>query len=128
MNPIGLAFLLALSFLGLAFLIYVLIKSLERHADSETPQGGECQQSDDENLRWVDEPLSAQEAQEKVTTSARSASGRSRCPACGETITVHDDRCPSCEIAFVADGLQRWTLGNVGPPDGICAPPTDVTG
>ncbi len=36
-----------------------------------------------------------------------------RCRAIG--IRVDDERCPSCDIAFVADGSQKWTLGAVGP-------------
>jgi hypothetical protein len=63
---------------------------------------------------------------ENVTASLTNAPERSRCPACGALITALDERCPSCEIAFVADGSQKWTLGTVGPVDGICLPPTEI--
>jgi hypothetical protein len=54
------------------------------------------------------------------------AGGRGRCPACSAPITTNDERCPSCDIAFVADGPQKWTAAPVGPADGIYLPPTEV--
>lgn len=65
--------------------------------------------------------------EENVTRTLANAAARSYCPACGAIITANDERCPSCDIAFVADGSQKWTLGAVGPADGIFLPPTDFS-
>lgn len=62
---------------------------------------------------------------ENVTRFLTNTADRSRCPACGAIITAYDERCPSCDIAFVADGTQKWTLGAVGPADGIFQPPSE---
>jgi hypothetical protein len=131
MNLIVVVLLLA----GLVFLIYLLVKSIERHADPETPQGGGPQRSEGELPRPTTEtnplltqrPEPAPKPEEKLTASPRNAAGRSHCPACEALIMAYDERCPSCGIAFVADGLQGWTLGNAGPADGICRSPTDVS-
>ncbi len=122
---------------------YFLIDALHKWSNHGTSaEGGEVRQrSEDENHHLADEPslpsadkdsgLAQQsepnpELNENVTQSLTSAANRSNCPACGARITVHDERCPSCDIAFVADGSQQWTLGTVGPADGICLPPTEV--
>jgi hypothetical protein len=69
----------------------------------------------------------SQQLKENVTPSLMSAADQSRCPACGAIITANDELCPSCEIAFVADGSQKWTLGPVGPADGIYRPHTEIS-
>jgi hypothetical protein len=61
-----------------------------------------------------------------VTPSPRKAGQRLHCPACSAPITEKDERCPSCDIAFISDGSQGWRLPAVGPADGIYLPPTDV--
>jgi hypothetical protein len=126
---------------GVILLICVLLRSSGRGSNSETPQVEGRQRSEDENRRSADEPAFPSternsrltqlpepppKPEENVTTSARNTPGRSHCPACGALITATDETCPSCEITFVSDGSQNWTLGNVGPADGICLPPTDV--
>jgi len=61
------------------------------------------------------------------TPPLTNAANGSCCPACGASITENDERCPSCDICFVADGSQKWTLKAVGPLDGIYLPPTRVS-
>jgi hypothetical protein len=119
---------------GIALLIYLLVRSTGQDDASETPQDGEGQRSEDEFALPAEEGnqrLTQQEPppkpDENVTTSRRNTPGRSHCPACGEAITAYDERCPSCEITFVADGSKSWTLGNAGPADGICLPPTEIS-
>ena len=131
---------------GVILLIYDLVKRCERATDSEALQEEEQQRLEDESSRFEDEPrlLSAgenpwliQEPEtemkpiENVTSILKNAADQSRCPACGAIITAKDERCPSCEISFVTDGIahvtdsfQKWTPRSVGPTDGICVPPT----
>lgn len=124
------------------FLIYTLILRSARETNADALQRVVYQRSEDENHRLANEPLLpsadgdpwlTQQSEpdpklnEDVSLSLTNAADRSRCPACGATITANDERCPSCEIAFVADGSQKWTLGTVGPADGIYLPPTEVS-
>jgi hypothetical protein len=81
----------------------------------------------DGNSRLSQQPEAAPKREENVTPSLTNTVERSRCPACGALITANDESCPSCEIAFVADGSPIWTLGTVGPADGIYRPPTEVS-
>jgi Protein of unknown function (DUF2500) len=69
----------------------------------------------------------ATKPKENVTPVLMNAADRCFCPACGAIITANDESCPSCEISFVAEGSQKWTLGTVGPADGIYRPPTEVS-
>jgi hypothetical protein len=81
----------------------------------------------DGNSRLSQQPEAAPKREENVTPSLTNTVERSRCPACGALITANEESCPSCEIAFVADGSPKWTLGTVGPADGIYRPPTEVS-
>jgi hypothetical protein len=129
----------AIAATGMTLLIYAL--HMRRGHGTNDEEGEVQQRLEDEKDRLADEPplpiadedswLTQQsepdlERNENVTLSLTNAAPRSRCPACGAIITVHDERCPSCDIAFVADGSQQWTLGAVGPADGIFLPPTEV--
>jgi hypothetical protein len=81
----------------------------------------------DGNSRLSQQPEAAPKREENVTPSLTNTVERSRCPACGALITANEESCPSCEIAFVADGSPKWTLGTVGPADAIYRPPTEVS-
>jgi hypothetical protein len=72
------------------------------------------------------QPEPDSKSKENVTPTLTNAANQSCCPACGAIITPNDEVCPSCEISFIADGSQKWTLGTVGPADGIFLPPTEV--
>jgi hypothetical protein len=111
---------------GVILLIYAL---LSRSTTSEALQGEVQQRLEDENHRRVDEPpLPSAEADWRLTQQpALRETDRSRCPACAAIITANDERCPSCDITFVADGSPKWTPGTVGPADGIYLPPTEVS-
>jgi hypothetical protein len=82
--------------------------------------------SGDGNSRLTQQSGPDPEPNDSVTLSPTNAADRSLCPACGAIITANDERCPSCEIAFVTDGSQKWTLPAVGPADGIYLPSTEV--
>jgi hypothetical protein len=107
-------------------LIYALLMQRGRDTNSETLQEEVYQRLGDENCQRTHQPEPESQPNEKVTPSLTTTVNRSRCPACGATITANDERCPSCDIAFVAEGSQKWTLGAVGPADGIYLPPTEV--
>ena len=81
----------------------------------------------DVDSRLTQQPEPDPKPEEHVTESLTNAAVQSRCPACGASITANDESCPSCEISFVADGSPKWTLGTVGPADGIYRPPTEVS-
>ncbi len=83
--------------------------------------------SEETDSRLSQQPDPAPDPQEGVTASPTNAAGRSHCPACAASITAKDERCPSCDICFVADGSQTWSLGAVGPADGIWLPPNEVS-
>jgi hypothetical protein len=127
---------------SLVVLIFVLLTRSGRGTHPEALQEGVDQALQDETRPPADDsPLSPVEGdsrltqqperdpkvEEHVTESLTNAASQSRCPACGASITAHDESCPSCEISFVSDGSQKWTLGTAGPPDGIFRPPTDVS-
>jgi hypothetical protein len=117
-------------------LIYALLMRSSRGANSEALQGGVQQHSEDENRRLADadgnswlmqQSESDRTSKEHVTPTVTTTADRSRCPACGASITANDERCPSCEICFVTDGSPKWTLGTVGPADGIYLRSTEIS-
>jgi hypothetical protein len=125
---------------GVILLFSALLGRSGRDTNSEALQDEVRQRVEEENRRWADErPLPSTEGKswltqpepapkmvENVTTSLTNTAVQSHCPACGAPITANDESCPSCEIAFVADGLQKWTPGTGAPADGIYRPPTEV--
>lgn len=138
MNTIVTAIFLA-SFI---LLIRALLMRIVRSSDSEDLQEELQQRSTDKNRRraaeaplpsadgnsWlIQQPKPHPKSKENVTGSLTNEANPNHCPACGAIITSYDERCPSCEIAFVADGSRKWTLGTVGPADGIYRPPTEVS-
>lgn len=111
---------------GIILVICAVFLRSGRGADSDEPQGEVRQRTEDEFCQLTQQPEPDSQPSENVTPSRTPARSRSRCAACGAIITANDERCPSCDIAFVADGSQKWTLGAVGPADGIYLPPTQV--
>jgi len=127
---------------GAILVISVLLIRRARGTPSEALQEELRQRYEDEGRRLADmaspsptdgdtrltqQPEPDPKPEEQLTDSPSSAADRSRCPACGASITANDESCPSCKIAFVADGPQKWTLGPVGPADAIYRPTTEIT-
>jgi hypothetical protein len=134
-----------ISTIGLAsaiFLIYALLRLSARSTDAEPHLGDRQHQVKDAEHRQADEPALPETADnswrlrppepdlkpnKSVTSSRTSATDGSRCPACGASITANDERCPSCDIRFVAYGSQKWRPKTVEPADGIYRPSTEVS-
>lgn len=134
------AIILGIGVTSFILLIYALLMRSDRGITAEELQEERRQNLEEEKRRLEDEPplpsadgdlwLIQQpepdhKLKENVTPSLTSAADRSNCPACGAIITANDERCPSCEIAFIADGSQKWTLGTAGPADGIFLSPIE---
>jgi hypothetical protein len=128
--------------ISVIFLIYALLMRSSRGTHSEALEEAGSQRLEDENQPLADGPplpatdrdsrltqqrKPAPRPEEHVTPSLTNAAGPGHCPACGALITAEDERCPSCEICFVADGSQKWTLGPLGPADGIYRSSTEVS-
>jgi hypothetical protein len=101
--------------------------------DEQVPGSGLTRESDDPpgpqaegGPHLTQQPGGGPVPTDMVAPSLVKAAEHRRCPACSAPITVNDDRCPSCDISFISDGSQMWTLSAVGPADGICLPPTEV--
>ena len=111
---------------GIILVICAVFLRSGRGADSDEPQGEVRQRTEDEFCQPTQQPEPNFQPNENVTPSLTTKRNRSRCAACGAIITATDERCPSCDIAFVTDGSQKWTLGAVGPADGIFLPPREI--
>jgi len=133
---------LAIVMTSVILIVYSLLMRSVRDIDAEARHPEGHQQGREENGRRVEEPSLAftngndwliqksepdRQPQENGAAPLTNAANASCCPACGASITANDERCPSCDICFVADGSPKWTPKAVGPSDGIYLPSTEVS-
>lgn len=112
--------------MGFVLLIRALLTRSSRDSSLDELRREVHQRTEDEFCQLTQQLEPDSQSNENVTPFRTPSANRSRCAACGAIITANDERCPSCDIAFVADGSQKWTLGTVGPADGIYLPSTEV--